>query len=130
MRTIKQRECLPVLNEPRDFIGTILAFLFERELASKTRRDEVVKWNMLVTLDTDYYPVTIHFANGIRVERGRIDDPTLTLRTSVNTLVLIAQGRFSPIRGLLQGKLKMKGILRHPIATVRFYRLMMDALRG
>lgn len=124
------REGFPMLNEPRDFIGNILAILLERELDDERRRSEVLRWNMSVVLDTDYYPVTLHFSNGIRIERGLIDSPTLRLVTTLSTIVLLAGGRLSPVRGILQGRLKLSGLIRHPIAALRFYRLMMGGLRG
>ncbi len=119
-----------MLNRPRDFVGNILGIVLERELENEKRRAEIGEWNMSVVLDTDYYPVTVHFSNGIRIERGASKNPTITLKTTMSTIVLLAGGKLSPVRGFLQGKLRVKGLLRHPRATFRFYRLMMSALRG
>jgi putative sterol carrier protein len=120
----------PVLNKPRDFVGNILGIVLERELEDEKRRAEIKEWNMSVVLDTDYYPVTVYFSNGIRIERGAAENPTLTLKTTMTTMVHLAGGKLSPIRGFLLGKLKVKGLFRHPRATWRFYRLMISALRG
>ncbi|RDE14510.1 MAG: hypothetical protein C4K47_04020 [Candidatus Thorarchaeota archaeon] len=118
-----------MLEQPKDFIGNILAILTSKPLARPDFKDIVAKWKMVVVLETDYYPVTIRFDKGMRVEHGDIPHPTLRVNAKLSTIIELVKGKTSPIRALLNGGLKVKGILRHPRATLRFYRLISSSLK-
>jgi putative sterol carrier protein len=92
--------------------------------------NEIKGWKMTVVLETDYYPITMHFEKGISIEKGAVQNPTITLTTTLAAIASISEGELSPIRGILTRKLKIRGFLTHPRATYRFYRLMMSALGG
>jgi putative sterol carrier protein len=118
-----------MLEQPKDFIGNILAILTSRPLARSEFKDAVAKWKMSVVLETDYYPVTIWFNKGMRVEHGDIAHPTLRVSAKLSMIIELVKGNTSPMRALLNGGLKVKGILRHPRATLRFYRLISSSLK-
>ena len=117
-----------MLEQPRDFIGNILAVLTSRPLARTDFKAAVAKWKMVVVLETDYYPVTIRFDKGITVEHGDNPHPTIRVRAKLGTIIQLVKGTTSPIRALLNGGLKVKGLLRHPRATLRFYKLISASL--
>ena len=97
-----------MLNEPKDLLGNILSILLARQFTDEMFLIEVKGWKMTVVLDTDYYPITIHFANGISIEKGAIPNPTIKLTTTLAAIASISEGELSPIRGMLTRKLKMK----------------------
>ena len=117
-----------MLNEPKDLIGNVLYILLARQFEDDGYLAEIKNWNMTVVLDTDYYPVTLAFADGITIEKGAVPNPTITLETTFETIVSIAVGEISPLRGMINRKLRIRGLFRHPRATLRFYRLMIRAL--
>jgi putative sterol carrier protein len=119
-----------MLNEPKDLLGNILGILLARQFTDEDFLAEVKGWDMTVVLDTDYYPITLNFNNGISIEKGAAPDPTIKLTTTLATIARISEGELSPIRGMLNRELKIRGLLTHPRATYRFYRLMMSALGG
>lgn len=118
-----------MLDQPRDFIGNILAILISKPLARPEFGAAVTKWKMDVVLETDYYPVTIRFNKGIKVELGNNPRPTLRVSIKLSTIIELVKGKTSPIKALLNGGLKVKGILRHPRATLRFYKLISSSLK-
>jgi putative sterol carrier protein len=85
---------------------------------------------MVVVLETDYYPVTITFDKGVKVEHGDNPQPTIRVRASLDTIIRLVKGATSPIRALLTGGLKVRGLLRHPRSTLQFYRLISSSIRG
>ncbi|MFW9846942.1 MAG: SCP2 sterol-binding domain-containing protein [Candidatus Thorarchaeota archaeon] len=119
-----------MLNRPKDLLGNILDILLARQFEDEAFLSQVKSWKMSVVLDTDYYPVTLKFHEGISIEKGAISNPTITLTTTIATIASIAEGRLSPVQGMLTRRLKLRGLLTHPRATYRFYRLMMRALGG
>jgi putative sterol carrier protein len=123
-------ESADMLEQPRDFIGNILAVLTSKPLARPDFKAAVTKWKMVVVLETDYYPVTVKFDKGIRVEHGDNLHPTIRVRAKLSTIIELVKGTTSPMRALLNGGLKVKGLLRHPRATLRFYKLISSSLHG
>jgi len=119
-----------MLEQPRDFIGNILAALISKPLGRPDFRAQVMRWKMVVVLETDYYPVTIMFDKGVKVEHGDNPQPTIRVRANLDTIIELVKGATSPIRALLTGGLKVKGVLKHPRATLRFYRLISSSIRG
>jgi putative sterol carrier protein len=118
-----------MLEQPKDFIGNIIAVLISKPLARPGFRSAVMKWEMVVMLETDYYPVAIIFDKGIRIEHGDSPRPTIRVSAKLSTIIELVKGRVSPIRALLNGGLKVRGLLRHPRATLRFYRLISASLK-
>jgi putative sterol carrier protein len=119
-----------MLNKPKDLIGTVLDVLFIRQFQDEAFLSDVTNWQMTVVLDTDYYPITLTFADGITIEKGAVPSPTITLVTTLENISRIANGEISPVRGILTRKIRIKGLFTHPRAALRFYRLMMKALGG
>lgn len=118
-----------MLEQPKDFIGNIMAVLISKPLGKPDFRAQVMRWRMVVVLETDYYPVTIMFDKGVKVEYGDNPQPTIRVRASLDTIIRLVKGATSPIRALLTGGLKVKGLLRHPRATLQFYRLISSSIR-
>ena len=79
---------------------------------------------MSVCIETDYYNISLFFDNGVRITGDTIANPTITLSTTFNSLLDVIAGDVSIARSLLSRRLRMKGSLRHPVASLRFYRLM------
>lgn len=129
---MKVGECvLMTLNlEPNDFLGNIFAKVIGTLLQDDAKRRQIEKWEMRVVIETNFYPISLVFANGLRIERGRLKSPTLTLLTSMDTIVDIARGEISPMSAILKRHIKVKGLFRHPVATLRLYRLLNEALGG
>jgi putative sterol carrier protein len=120
-----------MVSEPSDFVGNVLAKLVNRRLeADRQLQAKVDDYRMSVVVSTSYYPVTLHFNKGLRIEKGAAKRPTLQLELGFDTIVQLAQQRISPMRAVLTGQIKVKGLLRHPLATYRIYRLLMPALTG
>ncbi len=117
-----------MLNEPKDLVGNVLYILLARQFEDDRLLSEVKDWRMTVVLDTDYYPVTLTFADGITIERGAVPNPTIILGTTFDTIVSIAAEEMSPVRGLINRKLRIRGLLKHPRAAFRFYRLIVRAM--
>ncbi|TXT54541.1 MAG: hypothetical protein BAJATHORv1_60037 [Candidatus Thorarchaeota archaeon] len=119
-----------IVNPTDDFIGTLLAEVFRRELESEKKKEEVSKWKISMILDTDYYPVSIEFNNGISIIKGVIKDPDITMTTSMQTIIDITRGKTSALRAIRKGELRVKGLFRHPRSAFRLYRFMIPALEG
>ena len=113
-----------------DFIGTILAQLLEKPLSNPQTLAKVQSWNMKVILDTNFYPVSLIFDNGLQIQKGEVNAPTIRVFMTFDTMMELVQATKSPIGAVLRGEIKVKGLLKHPIATYRFYKLIVSALRG
>ncbi len=83
-----------------------------------------------MVLDTDYYPVTLVFQDGLTVRAGRTEDYTFGVRLTVALLVDILRGRVSVLGALLRGQLTVEGLWRHLRGVYRFYRLLSQLARG
>ncbi len=119
-----------MLVEPSDFIGKILAKMINKQLENSATLSKVKNWRMSVVLQTDYYPLSLIFSDVIKIESGAIVDPTLVFTMAFNTIIKIAKGDSSLVKSVFNRSIKIKGLLRHPIATLRFYRLMNAVLKG
>ncbi|MGY5861442.1 MAG: SCP2 sterol-binding domain-containing protein [Candidatus Thorarchaeota archaeon] len=119
-----------MLDEPKDFIGYLMAQLISRQLEDPKLESRVKGWKMTVVLATDYYPVTLTFDQGVRLSKGAADDATLTVKMSFDTIIRLVMEEISTIKAVLNGKIKAKGMLRHPVAMMRFYTLLTAALKG
>ncbi|MBN2230089.1 MAG: hypothetical protein JW779_10925 [Candidatus Thorarchaeota archaeon] len=118
-----------MLAEPKDFIGNILAKLINRFLEDSSQYEKVKKWNMTVVVETDYYPVTLIFGDSISIQRGIIENPTLVFVMNFKKIISLAKKETSILGSLIHGSIKTKGILKHPRAAFRFYRLMDSILK-
>ena len=85
---------------------------------------------MKVIFETNFYPVSIIFDNGIEIKKGEVENPTIRIFMTFDTMVDLVREKQSPIGAILSGKIKVKGLLRHPLAAYRFYKLMISSLRG
>ncbi len=117
-----------MLHEPSDFIGNLLGKLLNRQLENESVRRKVGSWRMSVVLDTDYYPISIVFSDQIEIVADYIDDPTIVLSMKFNTIIGLFRGETSMIRAVLGRTIKTRGLLRHPLSMLRFYRLMVSML--
>lgn len=117
------------LNQmPGDFVGAVFYLLLKRALEDAELAQEVESWSMTAEISTDYYPISIDLRSGVAVTRGSSEAPTLRVKTSFKTVADLAAGRVKPFRALLNRRLKIRGMFRHPICSLRFYRLMTAAL--
>ena len=104
--------------------------MVNKQLENPATLSKVKNWRMSVVLQTDYYPLSLIFSDVIRIESGVISDPTLVFSMTFKTIIQIAKGESSLIKSVLNRSIRIKGLLRHPIATLRFYRLMNAVLKG
>jgi len=119
-----------VLDEPKDFIGFLMAQLISRQFKDPNLESRVKGWKMTVVLATDYYPVTLTFNRGVRFSIGAARDATLTVEMSFDTIIRLVMEETSTIKAFLKGEIKAKGMFRHPVAMKRFYGLLNAALKG
>ena len=120
-----------MIRESPDFVGLVLAKLLRRRLEEEpTLRAKIQGYRMSVVIATNYYPVTIHFDGEVRIVKGETESPTLRIEMTFDTILCLALGKVSPVRAILKGEIKIKGLLRHPVAAYRMYRLLMPALTG
>jgi putative sterol carrier protein len=119
-----------VLEEPRDFLGYLLAHAIENQLQDPEFISRVKTWKMTVVLETNYYPLTMVFDNGLKIIRKAVENPTLIVKISMDTINQIIKEECSPLKAFFKGNIKVKGLFRHPIAMKRFYGLLTSGLRG
>jgi hypothetical protein len=119
-----------MLKEPPDFIGNILGKLLNHQISKYSLDIKSKDWNMCVVLDTDFYPISIIFDSTIQIHTGFIDNPTLIFKMKFGTIMELVEQKISLLQSVLSGKVKMKGFFHHPIAGIRFYRLMNSILKG
>ncbi|MDF1538457.1 MAG: hypothetical protein P1Q69_06105 [Candidatus Thorarchaeota archaeon] len=113
-----------MIKEPTDFVGNILAKLVAKALAKPSMVSKVEGWKMIVTLSSDYYPVSMVFDEGVTVIRKIDADATLNVEMNFAVIIDLVEGNTSMVRAMLERKIRVRGLFRHPIATFRFYRLM------
>ena len=119
-----------MLHEPNDFVGNIFGKLLNRELENQSTQRKVRGWRMSVVLDTDYYPISIVFSDHIEIIADYVDNPTIALSMKFSTIIGLLRGESSMMRDVLRGTIKTRGLLRHPLSMLRFYRLMASILGG
>ena len=118
-----------MLTEPSDFVGNILAKMISKALDDSKLRKRIGTWKMIVTLESDYYPVSMVFDKGISVVRGREPNPTLIVNMDFGTVIELVEGNTSMVRAMLRRKIRVRGLVRHLRSTLRFYQLM-NAILG
>ena len=118
-----------VVSSP-DFIGTVLSQVLHKKLEDPEELTKIEGWEMKVIFETNFYPVSIIFDNGIEIQKGEVENPTIRIFMTFDTMIDLVREKQSPIGAILRNKIKVKGLLRHPLATYRFYKLMMSSLRG
>jgi len=104
--------------------------LIKEHLERPGVREKLVKWDMTVRIETDFYPISIRFKDGVTITREIIENPTLLITMSFDVIIQIVRGKTSVIRGFIKRSIKMRGILRHPYATLRFYKLINQMIGG
>jgi hypothetical protein len=119
-----------MLAEPTDFVGKILSIMINKQLEDPITLTKVKNWRMKVILQTDYYPLSLIFDDSLRIENRIVSDPTLVVSLTFDRIMQIVKGKSSLIKSVLNRSIRIKGILRHPIAAFRFYRLMNAVLKG
>ncbi|MHA2424550.1 MAG: hypothetical protein ACXAEF_07165 [Candidatus Thorarchaeota archaeon] len=117
-----------MLTEPPDFVGNILAKMLAKVLQDENLARKIKSWKMIVTLTSDYYPVSIVFNEGVSVERTIDSEPTLNVKMKFGTIIRLVEGKSSMIREMLRRRIRVEGLFRHPVATYRFYQLMQKIL--
>ena len=118
------------IDEPTDFLGNIFAKIIASYLNKTASPPMIETWKMRIVLVTDLYPISMLFENGLKIQRGEIENATLRLTSTMTTIVQIAKGDVSMIGAVLRRKIKIRGLIRHPIAALRFYRLINKAIGG
>ncbi|MFO7835182.1 MAG: hypothetical protein R6V83_00885 [Candidatus Thorarchaeota archaeon] len=113
-----------VRRRPGDFFGLIIYTMLVQKMKQDSKCPSFQNWNMKVVLITDYYPLTLYFDNGLEFQKGEIDEPDIKLHFSFYTMVQIIKGTRGILSAILSGDIRTEGILQHPIAGYRLYKLM------
>ncbi|NWF95919.1 MAG: hypothetical protein HXY34_07220 [Candidatus Thorarchaeota archaeon] len=113
-----------MLQKPKDLLGAVLTKILEEKVSNTALASGVSRWRMTVVIDTDFYPVSIVFDRGIRVEYGARPDAQLRVRMTMSTMSDVFQKRASVLQSVLRRKIRVRGLARHPVSALRFYRLM------
>jgi hypothetical protein len=119
-----------VIEEPKDFLGFLLHTLINKQLENPDVSSDVKTWNMTVVLDTNYYPITIAFDNGVSISKHAIENPTLKVALSLDTVIRLAMNETSIVKAVMKREIKITGLLRHPKAVMKFYGLLSSILKG
>lgn len=119
-----------MLNSPPDFLGAIFAKMLSAHLSSENAASKMRQWAMRVVLRTDYYPLSLLFRDGLIISKGEIESPTLVVTTTFHYLLRVLAGEISLLRAFITGKIKLQGFFRHPVSSLRFYRLINALLKG
>jgi len=113
---------------PGDFIGAILYSMLRPQFESAGTATGKQSGRLTVVIETEYYPVTLELGDALRIHRGAGERPTLRVTTTLRTVVDIARHRISPVGAFLRGRIKIRGLLRHPFAARRFLALFLSSL--
>jgi len=118
------------MEKPADFIGLLFSILLDRKLENQSFRNEVKTWNMSVVLETDYYPITLQFDDGVSIHYGSDESPDIYVKTTMKQIIDIARGNQGLLVSIARRKIAINGIWRHPRAGYRFYKTMKNLLGG
>jgi hypothetical protein len=118
------------MQKPGDFIGILFSILLDNKLEDQSFREEINSWNMIVVLETDYYPITMRFDDGVSIHYGFHANPDIHVKTTMKQIIEIAQGDEGFLVSIARGEVSINGIWRHPRAGYRFYRTMKNLLGG
>jgi hypothetical protein len=118
------------MEKPKDFLGFLMHTLIGKQLEDPNINSEVKTWNMTVVLKTNYYPITITFENGVTISKCAIENPTLKISLSLDTVIRLAMNETSIPKAILKREVKIAGLFKHPRAALKFYSLLSSILRG
>ena len=118
-----------MLKSSSDFLGAMMAKMLYAPLEDEEWASRVRAWHMSVVLRTDYYSVSLVFSEGLTISRGEVESPTLIATTTFHSLLRLLGGQVSLLRAFATGEVKMRGLFRHPVSSLRFYRLMNSILK-
>ncbi len=116
------------MEKPGDFIGLLFSILLDKELENQPFREEVKSWNMIVVLETDYYPITLRFDDGVSIHYGFDKSPDIHVKTTMHQIIEVAKGNQGLLMAIATGKISVNGIWGHPRAGYRFYKTMKNIL--
>ncbi|MGD9397002.1 MAG: hypothetical protein PVJ05_11285 [Candidatus Thorarchaeota archaeon] len=119
-----------MLAEPTDFVGKILSIMINKHLEDPSTLSKVKSWRMKVVLQTDYYPLSLIFDDSLRIENGVVSDPILVVSLTFERIIQLIKGKSSLIKSVLNRSIRIKGLLRHPVAAFRFYGFINAVLKG
>jgi len=117
------------IEEPRDLISISLHKVLS------TRKDEVFynlvkNWNKKIVINVkEFYPVTVIFqGDTIKFETGDNTKADLKVTMGIHTMMDIAFRRSGPIKGVLTGKIKIKGILKIGV-LLKFMKIFLNSMK-
>ncbi|MGV9171631.1 MAG: SCP2 sterol-binding domain-containing protein [Promethearchaeia archaeon] len=117
------------IQNPKDIISISLY-----NVLSSRDDDEFFRlvngWNKIIVIEIlDFYPVAVHFHNlNIKFSLDIPEDYDLKVAMSIHTLLDLAYGRSGPVKAVLTGKLKIKGIYK--VATLlKFQKIFFNSLQ-
>ncbi|TFG12807.1 hypothetical protein EU537_08260 [Candidatus Thorarchaeota archaeon] len=116
------------MEKPGDFIGLLFRILLDKKLENESFREEVKAWNMTVVLETDYYPITMRFDNGVSIHYGSDKSADIHVKTTMKRMIEIAAGNQGLLASIVGGMISVNGIWRRPRSGYRFYKTMKHLL--
>ncbi|MEM2142311.1 MAG: hypothetical protein QXQ81_03560 [Candidatus Thorarchaeota archaeon] len=117
-------------DPPNDLVGRLLHLLLSRVTKSGVARLSTSRQELTVVIETDYYPVKLVWGDGVRVTPDWSGGSDITVKTSMDCIVRVASGQSTLLREFLSRRIRVSGLVCHPFATARVYRLLSAALRG
>jgi putative sterol carrier protein len=119
------------IQHPKDLLSVSLHNIFSYRVDDEDFIELVKDWNKKVLIEIEkFYPVLVVF-QGEEISfkfRDIQQSPDLGVKMDLHTLLDIAYNRLSPIKAVLTGRLKIKGIYK--VGTLlRFKKIFLDTLK-
>ncbi|MHA1804049.1 MAG: SCP2 sterol-binding domain-containing protein [Promethearchaeota archaeon] len=118
------------IEEPEDLISISLYNMLNYRKNDKQFINLIRNWNKKIVLHIiPFYPLAIIFqGNEIKFDREHVKNANLHVQIDLNTMLKIASGKLNPVKALLKGKLKIKGIYK--IKTLlKFMKIFLDTMK-
>nr|MDO8118519.1 SCP2 sterol-binding domain-containing protein [Candidatus Sigynarchaeota archaeon] len=118
-----------IIEEPEDLISRFIFNLFKHSEDNPEFTKLVVGWNKIIVLDVkDFYPVTIVFSGDrISFKIGEAGKANLKINTDLNTVCDMVYRRLHPVKAVLAGRMKVKGLWK--LGTLsKFYKMLFGSI--
>lgn len=119
------------IQQPKDLLSVSLHNIFSYRVDDEDFIELVKDWNKRVLIEIEkFYPVSVVF-QGEKISfkfRDIQQKHDLRVKMDLHTLLDIAYNRLGPIKAVLKGRLKIKGIYK--VSTLlRFKKIILDTLK-
>ncbi|MHA1688035.1 MAG: SCP2 sterol-binding domain-containing protein [Promethearchaeota archaeon] len=118
------------IEEPEDLISISLYNMLNYRKNDEQFINLIRNWNKKIVLHLiPFYPLAVIFwGDEIKFDRENVKKANLHVQIDLNTMLEIACGEMNPVKALLKGKLKIKGIYK--IKTLlKFIKIFLDTMK-